>query len=130
MATIEEMFAQYLQREAEKDAAAQKAAEVAAQAEAESKFVTKADLEGAFTAFGEALGAKIAEEVAKAMPVVRPEGAGRQGETQEQEDPFQADPIAHVVKKARGERTPEEKDFIWTLTKKVALRPEEMSIGS
>lgn len=129
MATIEEMFAQYLQREAEKDAAAQKAAEDAAKAEVESQFVSKADLEAALTSLGESLAAKIGEEVAKAMPVVRPEGAGRQGENTPQEDPFEANPVEHVAQKARGELTQEEKAFIWEMTKR-AMHPEQMAIGA
>jgi hypothetical protein len=116
MATIEEMFAQYLEREAAKDAAEAKKAEDAAKAEAQANFVSKADLESALSAFGEQIASKIGEEVGKAMPVQRPEGAGRVGEqsgSDEIENPFE-----YLAKKAAEDRTPEDKALAWELTKR------------
>jgi hypothetical protein len=115
MASIEEMFAQYLEREAAKDAAEAKKAEDAAKVEAQANFVSKADLEAAFTAFGEQFSATVAEQIEKALPVARPEGAGRVGETTP-EDPREADPVAYIAKKAAADRTDEDKALAWALT--------------
>lgn len=127
--TVEDRLNAYLDRIEAADAQARKAAEDAAKAEREANFVSKADLESALTALGESLAKQIGEEVAKAVPVVRPEGAGRQGEnTTTEEDPFEANPVAHVAKKAAKDRTPEEKKFAWALTRK-ALAPEQMRVA-
>jgi hypothetical protein len=118
MATLEEMFAAYLQREEAKDAAAQKAASDAEKQEREAQFVTKADLEGAFASFGEQIATKLGEEIAKALPVGRAEGAGRVGEEKPaEESEFEQNPVAYVAKKAAADRTKEEKQFIWKLTR-------------
>ena len=116
MATVEEMLTQLLAREAAKDEAAQKAADADAKAERESNFVSKADLQAAFEAFGAQIAASVSEQVEKALPVSRPEGAGRVGE-EKVEDERAADPVAYIAKKAAADRTDEDKALAWALTK-------------
>lgn len=116
--TTEQRLQELLDREEAREAEARKAAELAAKAEAEAKFVSKADFEAALAAFGEQLATKIGEEVAKAMPVQRPEGAGRVGTETTEEETLESSPVEYLAKKAMTDYTPDDKRVFWELTKR------------
>jgi hypothetical protein len=87
----------------------------------EIEIVTKAEVDELLTtrfeAFSkqitEALGASVAESVAKAMPAPDREGVGRKGVVATQEDERDADPTTYIIKKAQkpSEMTQEDKDL-------------------
>lgn len=120
--TTEQRLQELLDREEARETEARKALEIAARAEAEAKFATKEDVTEAVKSLGEQIAAQIAEEVAKAMPVARPEGAGRVGEVVEVDERAE-NPVAYLVKKSRTEEglDNDDKKLAWELTRRAIL---------
>ena len=116
--TTEQRLLEALDRIEAQEAEAKKAMELAAQAEANAKFATKEDLADALKSIVETLAEKIGEEVAKAMPVERPEGAGRVGEEKTEEETLESSPVEYLAKKALTDYTPDDKRVFWELTKR------------
>jgi hypothetical protein len=121
--TTEQRLQELLDREEAREAEAKKAADAAARAEAEANFVSKADLQVALDAFGAQIAKQIGEEVAKATPIARPEGAGRVGEVVEV-DERDENPVAYLVKKSRTEEglSDEDKKLAWELTRRAIMQ--------
>lgn len=121
--TTEQRLQELLDREEAREAEAKKALEAAARAEAEANFVSKADFQAALDAFGEQIASKIGDEVAKALPIARPEGAGRVGEVVEVDERAE-NPVAYLVKKSRTDEglDADDKKLAWELTRRAILQ--------
>lgn len=114
--TLEEMLQQYLAAQLAKETKQ----EPVEATKAQPQFVTVEQLQSVLSGFAaemaKSVGAAVAEQVEKALPVREP-GAGRAG-VESGESELEANPVAYLAKKARTSEglSQDEKNLAWAIT--------------